>query len=63
VAAYLKFMGFTQKVYVVGESGIQLELEEAGIRWIGGEVTLHLSFVVTVNVILLPSLCLYACYG
>lgn len=56
-------MGFTQKVYVVGESGIQLELEEAGIRWIGGEVTLHLSFVVTVNVILLPSLCLYACYG
>jgi phosphoglycolate phosphatase len=37
-AAYLKSINFPsdKKVYVVGEAGIQLELKQAGISYIGG---------------------------
>jgi ribonucleotide monophosphatase NagD (HAD superfamily) len=39
-AAYLKSINFPsdKKVYVVGEAGIQLELKQAGISYIGGPV-------------------------
>ena len=39
MAYYLKqHIQFNKKVYVVGERGIQAELEEVGIPWVGGEV-------------------------
>ena len=38
-AAYLKFINFQKKVYVVGEEGIQLELDLAGSEHIGGPVS------------------------
>jgi phosphoglycolate/pyridoxal phosphate phosphatase family enzyme len=38
VARYLKYeLKFTKKVYVIGEAGIEHELDEAGIRWVGGQ--------------------------
>eukprot|EP00195_Chlamydomonas_chlamydogama_P010274 CAMPEP_0202891262 /NCGR_PEP_ID=MMETSP1392-20130828/1365_1 /ASSEMBLY_ACC=CAM_ASM_000868 /TAXON_ID=225041 /ORGANISM="Chlamydomonas chlamydogama, Strain SAG 11-48b" /LENGTH=310 /DNA_ID=CAMNT_0049574961 /DNA_START=214 /DNA_END=1146 /DNA_ORIENTATION=+ len=36
-AAYLQSVGFNKKVFLLGNVGVQEELDEAGIPWIGGE--------------------------
>ncbi|KAG1663605.1 hypothetical protein FOA52_009704 [Chlamydomonas sp. UWO 241] len=36
-AAYLTSIGFSKKVLLLGNSGVEQELTEAGIEWIGGE--------------------------
>eukprot|EP01087_Luapelamoeba_hula_P015513 TRINITY_DN4648_c1_g1_i1.p1 TRINITY_DN4648_c1_g1~~TRINITY_DN4648_c1_g1_i1.p1 ORF type:complete len:307 (-),score=61.80 TRINITY_DN4648_c1_g1_i1:187-1107(-) len=36
-AYYLSSIKFDRKVYVVGEIGVQKELEAVGIQWVGGE--------------------------
>lgn len=38
-AAYLKGIGFNKKVYIIGEVGIQKEMDIAGISHLGGPVS------------------------
>ena len=36
-AAYLKDIGFSSKVLLLGPVGVELELQQAGIEYVGGE--------------------------